>query len=245
MSQLNQILAVEARARDKATQARAQALRDVQKDVPLSGLARMYEPKDVEGEVYPTENTEVQFTVRDITDRLAAALGRWWDVTASRDRTNTEASANVVIDGEILLPGVPASYLVWFEKQLIELRSVWVLLPVLDPAERFGAPDPVTGISRSEPSKRIKTREVFRNHRVSAATPEHPEKVHVYTTNETEGTWTATKYSGAIPEARRQELLDRLDVLIEAVTFAREEANRATVIDLKVGGPVFEYLLAP
>jgi len=241
---LNQLLGVEGRARAKAESTRAQATDDINKSGPLNGLARKYAPK-VDGEQgYPQESTQVQLTVKGITDRLAADLGRWWDITASRDRTNTEAKANIVVEGDVLLADVPASYLVWFEKQLIELRGFLVHLPILDPAEIWNT-DETTGVSRSEPEERQKTHEVFKNHRISPATKEHPEKVHVYTVSEPEGTWTVTKLSGAIDGSRRQQLLDRIDVLIDAVTFAREEANRTPVTDLKVGSPVFEYLLAP
>ncbi len=58
------------------------------------------------------------------------------------------------------------------------------------------------------------------------------------------GYWTTVKYSGALPQARINELKSRVVKLSEAVKVAREEANAVTVTDQKIGDRVFDYLFA-
>jgi len=50
------------------------------------------------------------------------------------------------------------------------------------------------------------------------------------------------KFSGALPAARINELLERVEALQAAVKFAREEANGTVVTDQHVGDAVFGYL---
>jgi hypothetical protein len=229
--------------RAKAQRTREQAVADIAKGGPLSGISRTYLPRADDGDRLPAESTRVQLTVEGVTDRLAADLGRLWDVTATKDWANTEANADVVVDGQVLLAQVPSSFLVWFEKQLAELRGYVSRLPVLDPAEVWHYDD-ASAAWRSEPVQTIRTTKVPKNHVVAPATKEHAAQVQVYTVDVPEGDWTTTKFSGAVPEARRKALLDRVDALAEAVKFAREEANQHTVTDRSVGDVVFGYLLA-
>lgn len=243
VTRLNQLLGVEAGVRDRAEQALAAARSDVTKDGPLSGLARKYEPRQEGGEQVPPQSTQVQLTVNHITDQLAKHLSRLWDVTATKDLTNTEARADIVVEGRTLVPQVPASYLVWFEKQLTALRGVLAKLPVLDPAEIWTY-DEATGVYRTEPTVSIRPKKVFKNHVIAEATQYHPAQVQVYSIDEPEGEWTTTKFSGAIFATRRRLLVERIDTLIEAVAFARGEANGTTVTDLEVGAAVFDYLFA-
>lgn len=243
VTKLHQILAISNDVKARAQRTRERAMDNIGKDGPLSGLERSYRPRNVEGEELPPESVRVQLTVEKITDRLASDLSRYWDVTATKDWANAEATADVIVDGTLLLERVPSSYLVWFEKQLAELRLYLVRLPVLDPAQVWHWDD-ATAVWRSEPTERVRTRKVFKNHDISPATKEHAAQVQVYTTEEPEGYWTHTQFSGAVPETRRMMLVDRVDKLIEAVKFAREEANRIEVTDQTVGAVVFGWLLA-
>jgi hypothetical protein len=85
---------------------------------------------------------------------------------------------------------------------------------------------------------------VPRNHVKAEATDKHPAQVEVYFEDVTVGTWTTTKFSGALPATRVHELEARVEKLAHAVKFAREEANGFEVSDRRVGEAVFGYLLA-
>lgn len=88
----------------------------------------------------------------------------------------------------------------------------------------------------------VRSRKVLRNHVKAEATEHHPAQVDVYTEDVAVGTWTTTKFSGALPATRVRELRDRVVKLQQAVKFAREQANATAVTDAKAGDAVFGYL---
>ncbi|WP_436774458.1 DUF7873 family protein [Yinghuangia sp. YIM S09857] len=242
MTKLNQIIAVEKGVKSKAFQELTQAHQDLQKSALLSGIARTYQPKDEEGEQLPPESTRVQVNAEEVLRGAAATLTRLFDVTATKDWANTEARADVVVAGTALLRDVPVSYLLFLEKQLVDLTTFIRKLPVLDAAETWSQ-DPSTDTWRTEPVRTVRTKKVPRNHVKAEATAEHPAQVEMYFEDVPVGYWTTVKFSGALPARRINELLGRVEKLQNAVKFAREEANSAEVTDRTVGAVVFDYLL--
>jgi hypothetical protein len=67
-------------------------------------------------------------------------------------------------------------------------------------------------------------------------------KVETYTEDVIVGTWTTIKFSGAIPAKEKNEMLDRVHRLQEAVKCAREQANGMDVELRKIAGPVLQYV---
>jgi hypothetical protein len=243
MAKLNQIIAVEKGVKSKSYADLTQAHQDVQKQALLSGISRAYQPKDEEGEQLPPESTRVQLKAEEVLRQTAANLTRLFDVTATKDWANCEARADVVVDGRTLVAGVPVSYLLFLEKQLTDLMTFVKKLPILDAAESW-THDASTDWWRTEPVRSIRTKKVPRNHVKAEATEKHPAQVEVYYEDVAVGYWTTTKFSGAVPAQRVNELVDRVEKLANAVKFAREEANAYEVADKKIGEAVFGYLFA-
>jgi hypothetical protein len=241
VTKLNQIIAVEKGVKSKSFQELTEAHHAVQKAALLSGISRTYQPKDEEGEQLPPESTRVQVKAEDVLRRTAATLTRLFDVTATKDWANCVAKADVKVDGRTLVEGVPVSYLLFLEKQLTDLHTFVKKLPVLDAAESWSH-DPSADAWKTEPVKTIKTKKVPRNHVKAEATEKHPAQVEVYYEDIPVGYWTTVKFSGSLPAARVNELLERVETLQAAVKFAREEANGTVVTDRQVGEAVFGYL---
>jgi hypothetical protein len=53
------------------------------------------------------------------------------DLAATQDFANTEAKASVVVDGQTILTDVPVPYLLFLEKQLQDVKTFVLSLPVL------------------------------------------------------------------------------------------------------------------
>lgn len=249
MTKLNQLLAIETGVRAKTTRTFTDAHRVTQQDTPLSGLTKTYQPRDEEGEELPGESTLVQTTAEREARRVATALTRLFDVVLTKDHANTLAQADVVVPGTdqplLVLPDLPVTYLLFLEKQLQDVRTFFTKLPVLDPAFTWTL-DPTSGegVSRTEPVKTTRTKKIYQNHVLAEPTKEHPAQVQVFTVDQIVGDWTTVRFSGAVTQERKQELLERTDQLIQAVKFAREEANSADIVDQRVGESIFRYLLA-
>lgn len=244
MAKLNQIIAVEKGVKSKSFQELTEAHHAVQKPALLSGISRTYQPKDEEGEQLPPESTKVQVRTEEVLRQISATLTKLFDVTATKDVTNSVAKANVVVDGQTLLADVPVSYLLFLEKQLTDLHTFIRKLPVLDAAETWVYNESADCWS-TEPVRTIRTKKVPRNHVKAEATEKHPAQVEVYYEDVSIGYWTTVKFSGALPAKRVSELLDRVEKLQHAVKFAREEANNTQVVDRKVGEKIFDYLFSP
>ncbi|MFC4048910.1 hypothetical protein ACFOY4_04365 [Actinomadura syzygii] len=243
MAKLNQIIAIEKGVKGRAQREVADVLRLLQKPVLLSGISRVYRPKDDEGETLPPESTKVQVKSEDALRDVSKTLTRLFDVVATKDWANREASADVVVDGRPILTGVPVTYLLFLEKQLNELHAVLDNLPVLDASESWSY-DESQDVWRAAPVETSRTKKVPRAHVLYEATEKHPAQVETFTEDVIVGTWTKVAFSGALPARRLNELRDRVDRLLAAVKYAREEANTAEVDDRQVGDAVFAYLFA-
>ena len=243
MGRLNQIIAVEKGIKSRSYGELTDAHQSLQKTALLAGIARNYQPKDEDGETYPPESTRVQLRAEEVLRQTAATLTKLFDVTATKDWANCVARADVVVDGRTLLSDVPVSYLLFLEKQLADLQSFVAKLPVLDAAEAWSF-DEATDTYATAPTQTTRSKKVPRNHVKAEATEKHPAQVEMYFEDVLVGYWTTVKFSGALPQARINELKSRVVKLSEAVKVAREQANAVTVTDQKIGDRIFDYLLA-
>jgi hypothetical protein len=241
MAKLNQIIAVEKGIKSKSLQELTEAHHALQKPALLSGIARTYRPRDEEGEQLPSEATKVQLKTEEILRKTSDVLVKLFDVVASKDWANTRARADVVVDGQVLLPQVPVTYLIFLEKQLVDLHTFLKKLPVLDASENWVF-DASADCWATEPIQTTRTKKIPRNHVKSEATEKHPAQVDVYYEDVIVGYWKTVKFSGALPASRVNQLLERVEKLQQSVKFAREEANATEVEEKRVGHKVLGFL---
>jgi hypothetical protein len=240
-TQLNQILAVEKGVKARSYGDLTQAHQTLAKMPLLVGVSRTYQPNDDDGERFPPESTRVQLRASDVLIDVQATLTRLFDVVLTKDVTNCVARADVIVDGQTLLADVPATYLLFLEKQLVDLFTFVTKLPVLDPAEEWTY-DPNIDAQTTEPSQTAKTKKVPRVLVKYVATPQHPAQVDVWQEDVVVGYWTTVKFSGALPAATVRTYRDRVVKLAEAVKVARERANTTPVTDREAGAALFSYI---
>jgi hypothetical protein len=247
VTKMNVLLALEKGERERLHQKLTAMHREAQKPTIYDGLSRTYEPYIEGGDPLASESKKVQVKAADVLRQLADLLARPWDLTASRDATNSVARADVsVVDvaggTTPLLRAVPATHLLWLEKQLTDMRTFVAKMPVLDPAEQWHY-DEALGHYRTDPIQTHRTQRTRRYEVMVKATPEHPAQVDRYEVDDVVGTWSLVKHSGALPWDRQRELLDRIDRLRDAVKAARERANLVEVVDVSYSEAIFSYLL--
>ena len=243
MAKLNQIIAIEKGIKSKSVQQSADVQKKITKSSLFSGISRTYRPKDEEGEQLPPESNKVQLKADDIIRQTRDFLTKLFDITATKDWTNCNARADVVVEGQTLLTQVPVSYLIFLEKQLSDLQAFINKLPSLDASETWTF-DPNADCWATEPIQSLKTFKMPRNHVKAEATEHHPAQVEVYYEDVTIGYWRTVKFSGSLPAQRIHELLARVEKLQQAVKFAREEANSTEAQEQRVGEPIFNYLFS-
>lgn len=241
-TKLNQVIAIEKgiKSREHAEVSRLYKL--VQRPAVFDGLIKEYKPKDENGETYPTERQRVQETVSNVLKTLSQNKAELFDVTAQKDFANMYAKADVVVNGETIVPNAPVPFLLFLEKQLTDLRTLVTALPVLDEAEDWTA-DLNSGLYKTGITARNSTKKVQKPLVLYPATDKHPAQTQLITEDVTVGVWEQVKQSGAMPKPERDALLDRVETLLNAVKFARESANDTEAPRVNVGASIFGFLL--
>jgi hypothetical protein len=241
MAKLNQVLAIEKGIKTRVYSEFSELHQATQKAPLMNGFHKSYQPRDEDGETYPAESVKVQHTAGEVLDRVAGSLAELFDVTATKDWANCTARADVVVDGRVLVKDVPATYLLFLEKQLSDLHTFITKMSELDPGSDWSV-DPGTGLYKTDTTLTQRTKKVQRAITLYEATKEHPAQTQLITEDVVAGTWVTVKYSGAMPAPRKKQLLHRIEKLSNAVKFAREQANASEAQDKKLGKEVFDFL---
>ncbi len=241
MPKLNQILAIENGIKTRVYADFTELHQATQKPALMNGFHKAYQPRDEDGETYPPESQKVQHNAAEVLERVAAGLTELFDITAIKDYANCAARADVVVDGRPLIKDVPATYLLFLEKQLSDLHTFVAKMAELDAGSDWNV-DPGTGLFKTEPTATQRTKKLQRPIVLYDATEHHPAQTQLITEDVIAGQWVTIKYSGAIPAPRKKQLLGRIEKLTNAVKFAREQANAVETTEQKVGRHVFDYL---
>lgn len=241
MTKLNQIIAIEKSVKNKTTRVETDLYQSLTKGPLFAGLSRVYTPKDDEGDQLPAEAVSVQIKSTEVLSQLTEVLTRLFDVTATKDVANTEAAADIVVDGTLIAAHVPVTTLMFLDKECEKLSAFVGKLPVLDPASEW-AYDSNRGVYAAKPVLTTKTKKVPRNHVKYEATKEHPAQVEIFTEDVLVGTWEKIDFSGAMPADTIAAIVERLDKLRVAIKFAREEANSIDVADVHYGANILNFL---
>lgn len=241
MVKLHQIIAVEKGIKSSTQQTITDAYHQFQKPALFSGITRTYRPRDEEGEQFPAESTRVQLRAAQLIREVAAALTQLFDSVAEKDAANTHAHADVIVDGVTLLKAVPATTLLFLEKQLVDMHTFVKKLPTLDAAEQWVFSSEADCWA-TEPTQTVRTKKVPRSFVKSPATKEHPAQVEMYYEDQTIGYWHTTKFSGALPQSQVNTLLSRVERLQQAVKMAREAANEQETTPVRIGEQLLGWL---
>lgn len=209
----------------------------------FKGIARRYESNDEDGEKLPPETRKVQQRGTEILDRTAALMTQYWDITLTKESANTGASADVVVDGVTIISAAPVGFLLFLERQLVDLATTVRKIPVLDPGETWKH-DAASDCWATEPKTSNRMKKVPKAFEKAPATKEHPAQVETYHEDVIVGKWITTDYSGALPQERITKILERISKLQAAVKFAREEANSSPAPGREVGKAAFAFLFA-
>lgn len=245
MAQLNQILAVEKGQQTKSNDEYTSFYREFAVPTLFEGLSKTYQPAADDGAQYPPDYKGVQRTVADSLERVADILTRRFDLTLTKDAANTQAKADIVVDKEVLIKDVPVTYLLFLEKQMVELLVFVKAIPTLDPALRWQPyPNTATGWYETDEVQTHKTKKVENVVVLYPSTKEHPAQVAIRPEDVLEGYWSTSKFSGAIPAAEKQDLLDRVATLTAAIKFAREKANTLEITQQHAGEKLLGYVFA-
>lgn len=213
-----------------------------QKEALFNGFERTYQPLDEEkGQRLPAESQKVQLRAAEVLKSAAAKWSEVWSLVLTQDAGNQLATGEIVVDGKTVLSSVPLTTLLYFEKQLNDLEKFVEVLPTPDPAKEWEH-DPNAGLLRSKATESLRTTKEPTVIVKYEATKEHPAQTELFTKDVPVGTWRQMFYSGCLSADKKQQLLQRVRGLQEAVKMAREQSNIQQV-DKVSAAPLFAHLL--
>lgn len=243
MPVLHQIIAVEKSTKSRTLSAITEIHKANQHAALFEGFVKTYSPLDDKGETYPQEQQIVQRIASESLKQAAKQLSDLFNITATKDWANCRAVADLVVEGRVLVKDAPVTFLLFLEKQLIDIRTMITATPTLDPAQEW-TKDVNSYRWKTEPIRTHRTKKVQKPITLAAATDKHPAQTQMITEDEVVGHWNNVRYSGALPIPRKDVLLERVEKLIKAVKFARESANSVDAPEQNVADSIFGYLLA-
>ena len=241
MSKLNQVIAVEKGVKNRVKANISALYKDVQKPALFDGFVKNWEKKDEDGEDRPAERRRVQLNVADVLESASETLTELFDITAQKDFANCEAKADVTIGGKTLITGAPATYLLFLEKQLLDVKTLVAALPTLSADEDWNL-DAALGLFKTDPVSTRSTAKVQEAITLAPPTKEHPAQTQLISKDVIVGSWNTVRQSGAAVEADKKKILRKVELLLKAVKYAREEANETSAPNKSIGTVVFEYL---
>jgi hypothetical protein len=256
-TKLNQIVAVEANVKEGAATALRTATTYLGADAKaFTGIARTYVPLDPDDHAHaperPVQRQMPQVVAEDVLERLGHELERLFDVTLTKEATDAQATADVVVtapngQSHVLVHDAPVTYLLFLEKQVNRLEQVFNALPLRDPGQTWEPDQGMEGVWRTPEGRRQHRTKVRHNWEKAPAVIQDgvgiPAQVEVFTDDDVVGHWNETHFSGAVSADRARQLRGKLAELKRAVISAREEANSITVTDREAGRDIFAWLL--
>lgn len=253
--QLHEILAVEQEIKANAERARGQTVETFRtRQSHFTGIRRTFRPFAVDeqqgetgGERLEAE-THLVTTVPEELDKMFKTVGQAMDIGYRIDASNTEARADLIVDGETLAKDLPATFLLQLEKRLKEIRIVLKEIPTFDPVRIWNsdAGADKKHVLRAEAVTTIRKQRARKYKVMYEATKEHPALIDIIEVDEPVGEIRAYEWTGMISPGRKTALLEQVDRLATAVKTARSRANSAPVDNgLKVADKLFRYLMQP
>jgi hypothetical protein len=235
----HQVIAVCNAAKSAMHKAISDLYHKLQKPHLFLGLVKKYRPRDEEGDQLPPESTKVQVIVDDELKALKQPIVAALDALITMDATNALATADIVVDGHVLVGHVPVVTLLALEKVVRDWHALVEKIPVLDSATDWTTES--TGISKSSPFETVRTKKVPIRFVKAEATDKHPAQVEILQEDVVAGYWTKVDLSGAWPAARKAETLQRIEKLKTALQLARNEANDTNAARSACGAALFEH----
>ncbi|MCB1156221.1 MAG: hypothetical protein H7A25_09115 [Leptospiraceae bacterium] len=252
---LHEVLAVEQDLKGNSERARNQLVEMFRtKQSHFTGMKRTFRPFAVDEEKGESAGerleaqTQLVTTVHEELEKTFSEISRAIDLSYQIDEANTLARADLIVKDELIAKEVPATFLLQLEKRLKEIRAVYREIPCFDPV-RIWSIDPGAdkkNVLRAEPVITIRKQKTRKYKVMVEATKEHPAQVDIVEVDEPVGEIRSYDWTGMLSLGQKAELLEQIDILIEAVKQARSRANEVAVNkEKKIAEGLVRFLLKP
>lgn len=246
---LHELLAVETALENQADKTRTDLAATFEKKRHLFEEKRIVFQSSDEGTPASVESeSSLQSTVAKELKWLSKHLAKSLDASYQVAETNTQARADVILEGETtaLLLQVPATALLELEKRVQNVLQLFQAIPTLDPAKGFVADsEKGEGTYKAREVTKIRTKKDIKVITLAQPTVEHPAQAQMVNIDVPTGKIQELEWSGLITPAAKAELIDKVEILSRGIRRARARANEAQVdLSKRIGDKILEYVLS-
>lgn len=249
MAKLHEVLAIEKDLMNTSKRLVAESIRTFSKDNLFKGSKKVTNMFDANEDNsiavnYADEHVKLETTVHENLTYSLNEVSRYWDAVLSKDLSNMQAKADIVIAGTIIAKDVPATFLLGLESKLHDLANLFAAIPTLEPGRTW---EPDTSLGKGI-YKDANNREAFKTKKdkefrsVARATEKHAEQIKELDIVSNIGLIVQTNWSGMISSAEKAAMTKRLIKITSAVKQARQRANATDLVIGKIGGDVLDYI---
>ncbi|MCS6905577.1 MAG: hypothetical protein RML72_07495 [Bacteroidia bacterium] len=217
------------------------------KDSLLEGYQKCYIP--FQPESFPKNSTlevieskQLAYTLREILLEANAVLTQGIDLVVSKEETYASAAArtelfvNNIYFGNFSLLALEA-----LETILHRLKEVYTVLPTLDATQSWEKIEDAHQW-HCVAEKKFRTQKVPKVVVKYEATPEHPAQTEIIYIEEIVGEYITHVYSGKIKQSQKNQILERLSLVLEAVKKAKAKIGAIAAQKKEIGQQLFDFL---
>lgn len=187
------------------------------------------------------EETAMAYTVADLLEEYAKVEGDFLNIALTKENTNAETGAELMVDGVVLASALPATALLNLESRLAEIRRLYEQIPTIDPSGKWEIDD-MTGAWKAGPYTRPKFKKVRRAQVLYEATDNHPAQVEAYTEDIPAYEVSETVWNSKFTIAEKQSRIKRIDKLAQEAKAARLRANDVEASRIRISDKLFKYI---
>jgi len=250
MSKLHEVLAVEKDLMNTSKRLVAESIRTFSKDNLFKGSKKVTNIFDSNEENklavdYTDELIKLETTVAENLNYSLAEVSRYWDAVLTKDLSNMQAKADIIVDGTTIAKDVPATFLLGLESKLHDLANLFAAIPTLEPGRTWKLDSSIgegiyIDIHDRETFKTKKDKE-FRS--VAKATEKHAEQIKELDIVSNIGRIVQTNWSGMISSAEKATMIKRLVKITSAVKQARQRANATDLVPGQIGKDILDFIV--
>jgi len=207
---------------------------------PLPGVDEHGRPENLQ---QPGQDLQIRANVIELLQQVQPIAIKLYDTVATKDYGQRNAVADVVVNGDTLLEDVPIVHLLWLEKSVTDLLTLFRKIPVRTRAERW-EPSDVVGEYRTPVVTEESTKKVtgWQTVVAAAANNGHPADVRPISNDVVSGHYNTVKFTAAMPDRDRTTLIRRVSDLLDGIKMAIVEANHVAAPSVEEGDKIFDYL---
>lgn len=242
-NKLYELLAVEQDRKNKANESLGEAKKIFTKNDPyFDGMIKKYVAIEEDSEQIPDETKEMVKTVKQQLEEMQENVVAALDATLSKEETNASNTAKAeLIVGETNFGTFSATSLLALESHLSKILDLYQSIPVLDSTKKWSFDNQKSVYKTDEEVKfrSIKRPQVIVKYE---ATDKHPAQTELLYLDFQVGKYETTYFSGKLTISQKNDMIKRLEKLMEAVKVARAKANSVEVQNIKLGDKIFNFL---